>query len=115
MADGGQHGEEHVAVPAVPASGLVVVKAELVLGRLGRILGAPAAAFNRHRRFDASSGRAPRGETSQCPVAGVAPDQQAARPGAGKGGVELIGIGAGQLQAGPVLSSLACPTPRKAA
>jgi len=45
MADGGHHGkcqhdERHVAVPAVPGPGFVVVEAQLVLGGLEAVLDA---------------------------------------------------------------------------
>ena len=51
MADDSHHGEgEHdegdVAVPAMPGAGLVMIKAEFILGSLKTILDSPAMAFH---------------------------------------------------------------------
>lgn len=57
-----EHDERDVPVPAVPASRLIVIKPELGLGGLERVLDRPARALDLHKRLDASAGRAPSGE-----------------------------------------------------
>ena len=57
VSDGGGHGEgQHnqgdVAMPAVPGTRLVVVKAELVLGGLEAVLDGPAVAFHLDQGLD---------------------------------------------------------------
>src|SRR6187431_1131105 len=55
----GQHHQRDVAVPAVPAAGLVVVEAELVLGGLEAVLDRPAVPFDLDQDLDSGPGWAP--------------------------------------------------------
>ncbi len=57
MPDGGHHGESehdkrHVAVPAMPGAGFVVVEAKFVLGGLEAVLNGPTLAFDFDQRLD---------------------------------------------------------------
>ena len=76
----GQHDERDVAMPAVPGAGLVVIEAELVLGRLEAVLDRPAVSFDLDQGLDAGSGGAPGGEEGQIVIGDVAADQETPRP-----------------------------------
>src|SRR3954447_13240000 len=73
VADHGQHGEgQHhqrdVAVPAVPAAGLVVIEPELGLGGLEAVLDRPAASLDLDQRRYFGPGRAPGREEGELAV-----------------------------------------------
>src|SRR3954449_863291 len=99
----GQHHQRDVAVPAVPAAGLVVVEPELGLGGLERVLDRPAPTLDADQHLERGAGRAPGGEVGQAGIAEAAPDEQATRPGAGLGAADLLGLEIRPLQVGPVV------------
>src|SRR3954471_13338545 len=99
----GRHHQRDVAVPAVPAAGLVAVEPELVLGGLERVLDRPAPALDADQHLERGAGRAPGGEVGQAGIAEAAPDEQATRPGAGLGAADLLGFEIRRLQVGPVV------------
>ena len=80
VANGRQHDQDDMAVPAVPGPALVVVEAELVLGGFEAVLNGPALPFDLNQRFDARARWAPGGKERARAVSDAAPDQQAARP-----------------------------------
>src|SRR3954469_15987477 len=107
-ADDRRHGEgerrqRDVAVPAVPAPGLVVVQPELVLGGLERVLDRPAPPPARDRGLDRGPGRAPGREEGEPAVGDGAPDRQAPRPPAGAAVPVPGSPEVGQLQTSPVV------------
>ena len=112
VADGGHHGKRQhdqadMPVPAVPRAALVVVESELVLGALEAVFDRPTLAFDQDQRLDARAERAPGGEVSALAIGQVAPDQQAAGPGARQRGVKLVCVQVSQLQVGPVMQPCA--------
>ena len=69
-----------MAMPAMPAAGLVVGKAQLGLGGLEHILDRPPPALHGAQDLDPGPGRAPGGEEGKLPIREAAPDQEPARP-----------------------------------
>ena len=110
MADRHEHGEgEHhqrdMAMPAVPASGLVVVEAQLGFRGLERVLDRPPPPLDLDQHVQGRARRAPCREEGHFPVAQAAPDQQTARPHQSRGATseEASRIKVGQFQIGPVV------------
>ena len=60
----------------MPGAGLVVVKAELVLGGFETVFDGPAVALHCHQLFHGCANRTPCGEESEIAVGDVAADQQ---------------------------------------
>src|SRR3954452_11956392 len=92
-----------MAVPAMPGAGLVMIKAELVLSGLERILDRPAVSLDLDQGLDRCAGRAPAGEIGELAVGDAAADQEAPRPQAGTLVVVLSGLEIGQFQVGPII------------
>ena len=112
MADHHEHGEgEHdqrdVAVPAVPGTGLVVVKAQLVFSRLEAVLDGPALSFDGDQHRNRRASRAPGGEEGQLAISDGAADQKAPGPQTEQVLVVFSGFKIGQFQVGPVEQPLA--------
>ena len=85
VSDGGHHGkgehdQRHMAVPAMPGAGFVVIEPQLVLGGLKAVFNRPAMPFNRHETLDSCARRAPCREERHVAVSNVATDQQSAGP-----------------------------------
>src|SRR3954452_24053362 len=76
----GQHDEGDVPMPAVPGTGLVVVEAEFVFGRLEAVLDRPAPSFDTDQRLDRGAGGAPGDEEGQGAIRDGAADQKASGP-----------------------------------
>src|SRR4051812_10602085 len=89
-----------MAMPAMPASGLVVVKAEFGFGGLEGVFDRPAPPFNLNQHRHRRSLRTPCREERPLAVAQAAPDQQAACPHRRRGATveEASRIEIGQLQ-----------------
>ena len=98
----GQHDERDVPVPAVPGTGLVVVEAQLVFGRLEAVLNGPAPALDCHQGFPSGPGGAPGSEKGQVTISDSAADQQAPCPKTGQVLVVFGGLKIGQFQVGPL-------------
>src|SRR3974377_190117 len=92
-----------MAMPAVPGTGFVVIKAELVLGGFEAVLGSHAMAFHRHQLLYGRAFRAPCGEKGQAVVGDVATDQKAPRPFPSKVVVIFTRFEISQLEIGPVV------------
>src|SRR3954452_170701 len=94
-----------MAMPAMPASGLVVVEAQLGLGGLEPILDRPAPPLDLDQLVHRRSLRTPSREEGHFPIAQAAPDQQAPCPDRLRGATleEILCIEIGQLQVGPVV------------
>lgn len=92
---------------AMPGAGLVVVKAELVLGGFETVFDGPAVAFHCHQLFHGCANRTPCGEESEIAVGDVAADQQPPCPDAGECRLEIIGIEVGQFEIDPIMQSRA--------
>src|SRR2546421_7576383 len=90
-------------MPAMPGSGLVVVKTELVLGSLEAILDCPAMALDADKLLNRSPRRAPCGEVGQIAVGNIAPDQQSSRPQTMVFLIELFRLEISQFQVAPVM------------
>jgi hypothetical protein len=67
----GEHDERHMASPAMPGAGLVMIEAEFVLGGLETILDRPAASLDFYQRFDGCSERRPGSEEGEFAVGDV--------------------------------------------
>src|SRR4051795_3723528 len=103
----GQHDERDVPVPAVPGTGLVVVEAEFVFGRLEAVLDGPALSFNGDQYRNRRAGGAPGGEEGQVAISDVAADQQASGSQTGQGLVVFGRLEISQFQISPVKQPLA--------
>src|SRR5512143_2574566 len=101
-----QHHQRDVPVPAVSASGLVVIKPKLGRSRLEAVLDRPASPFHRNQRLNPGSGWTPGREEGPCAIGNVAADQQAPRPEAGAVAVVFGGLEIRQFAIGPVPQSL---------
>ena len=76
----GQHHQRDMAVPAMPGSGLVMIKTEFGLRCLEAILNRPAMALHSDQGLKGGSGWAPGREIRPFAVRDRAADQQAAGP-----------------------------------
>src|SRR3954451_7160273 len=94
-------------MPAVPGTGLVVVEAEFVFGRLEAVLDRPAPSFHSDQYRNRRAGEAPGGEKGQGTIRDGAADQQASGPKTGQGLVVFGGLKIGQFEIGPVEQPLA--------
>ena len=65
-------------------TGLVVVEAEFVFGRLEAVLDGPAPSFDRHQHCHRGAGGAPGGEKGQGAISDIAADQKAPGPQTGQ-------------------------------
>ena len=102
----GEHDERDVPMPAMPGSAFVVVEAKLVLGGLEPFLDAPAGAFNPDPCLDGCPSGAPGGEAGEFTIGKVAPDQQAAGPGAWKRSTVFGGVKISQRAVCPIVQPL---------
>src|SRR5512144_1263401 len=94
-------------MPAVPASGLVVIKAELGLRRFEGVLDGRALPLDLDQRRDVGPGRTPGREERQFAIPDAATDQKTARPQPSPVFVVLGGLKIGQFAVGPVVEPLA--------
>jgi len=99
----GEHDERHVAMPAMPGAGFVMIEAQLVLGRLEAVLDRPAMSFDRDDVLDPCSCRTPCREERQVAVADGATDQQASCPQAATFLVIFGGVEIREFEVGPVM------------
>src|SRR3954465_15122642 len=102
-----QHDERDAPMAAVPGTGLVVVEAEFVFGRLEAVLNGPALSFNGDQYRNRRAGGAPSGEEGQLAISDIAADQKAPGPQTGQALVVFGGVKIGQFQVGPVEQPLA--------
>ena len=96
------------------AACLVVLEPELGLGGLERVLDRPAPTLDTDQHRERGPAWAPGGEVSQAGIAEAAPDEQAARPGAGRRAADLLGIQIRQLQIRPRGPLVPSPAERRA-
>ena len=89
----------------MPGAGLIVIDAELVLGRFEAVLDGPAMAFHRHQPSDGRAFGAPGGEEGKVAVGNVSADQKTPRPFSDEGAVILAGIEIGQFDIGPIVQA----------
>lgn len=113
----GEHDERDMPVPTVPGAGLVVIKAEFVLGHFKTILDGPALTLDLNQGGDIRAGWTPGREEGQFAISDVAADQKAARPPA-RIQTAIIGlrIEIGQFAIGPIVEArplgvIACRQP----
>src|SRR3954471_6363538 len=94
-----------MAMPAVPASGLVVVEAQLGFCGFERVLDRPSPPLDRDQDFQRRTDRTPCREKGHLAVTETAPDQQSARPDRRGGATpeEGLRINVGQFQIAPVV------------
>ena len=103
-----EHDERHVAMPAVPGAGFVVIEAEFILGGLEAVLNRPAAPFDQDQGFDARSSRAPGGQECEVAIGDIATDQQSLCPKIGGPQVRSLfvifdGVEIGEFTIAPVI------------
>src|SRR5512147_421786 len=94
-------------MPAVPASGLVVIKAELGLRRFEGVLDGPAMPLDLDQRRDVGPGRTPGREERQFAISDAATDQKTARPQPSSVAVVLGSLKIAEFAVGPVVKPLA--------
>ena len=80
MPDRGHHGEGehhhgHMAMPAMPGAGFVVIEAEFALGGFETVLDGPTMAFDQYQFFHGGVLGTPCGEEGEIAVGNVAADQ----------------------------------------
>lgn len=91
----------------MPRTGLVVVEAEFVLGRLKAVLNRPAMPFHGNKSVDGRAGWTPGREESQFAIGDMTPDQKPPGPCSCRAIGIFVSLKVGEFEIGPVVKALA--------